>query len=589
MFLVVTSPILQRASSVAGVLSRWARCAPLALLLAACQGEVIGSPGSGPPTGATPPPGSEGNSGDGGGMAPPQPDLPRPPVGSFAGPIVSSPTQSSRFLRLNHLQWENSVRDALKLAQPLGLSKAFVAEPLRSTFDTNGSLLSVSADTFRDYQNAAESLASTVAHDATLLGRFAPGKDATELIQNLGKRAFRRPLSTAEVSACKSLFDKGASLIGSGDAFSDGAELVASYLFQSPHFIYREELSDAVVGGKVPLNSYEVASKLAYALTETMPDDALLAAADAGQLASRDKVIAEAQRLLATPAATAALLGFHDQLLVMRDFETISKRDSFPGFGEGVGEDLKQEAKQFIQDIVFKQNLGFQTLMTAPYTFANARVRGLYGLDAGSSGSEFARVELDPTQRAGLLTQIGFLAANGEQDTPNIIIRGVHIARKIMCVDLPPPPNNVPPLPALQPNSTNRQRVETATENSPCSGCHSTIINPLGVALEHLDGVGRYRTVDNGQPVDASVTYTVDEQPLALNGAVELANAIGGSEQAHACYAQHWAEYLYGRVVTRDTDNQLVQQGGWLSRDQESVQNLIVNLLATDAFLTRLP
>jgi hypothetical protein len=111
----------------------------------------------------------------------------------------------------------------------------------------------------------------------------------------------------------------------------------------------------------------------------------------------------------------------------------------------------------------------------------------------------------------------------------------------------------------------------------------------LGYALESLDGIGRYRTQDNGQPVDAATSYTIDDQLVPINGPVALANAIAASDQAHACYAQNWAEYLYGRVVTRATDNQLVQQGGWLSRDQASAQNLIVNLLATDAFLTRLP
>ncbi len=558
------------------------RSAPLVVLLAACQGELIGPSNDGPSVGPGPGPTGGGVTG--------QPDLPRPPLGTFAGPIVSQPSASSRFVRLNQTQWENSVRDALKLAQPLGLSKAFVAEPLRSTFDTNGSLLSVSADTFRDYQIAAESLAATLAHDSSIITRFAPNEDAAAFIKGLGKRAFRRPLTDAEVAACQTLFAKGPTLIGSGDAFADGAELVASYLFQSPHFVYREELSNTVVDGKVPLNSYELASKLSYALTESMPDDALFAAADAGQLTSRDQVIAEVKRLLATPAAQTALLSFHDQLLVMRDFETISKRDTFAGFGEGVGEDLKQEAKSFISDVVFKQDKGFLTLFTAPYTFANARVRGLYGLDAGgASATEFTRLDLDATQRAGLLTQIGFLAANGEQDTPNIIIRGVHIARKILCAALPPPPDNVPPLPASMPNSTNRQRVEGATKDAPCNGCHSTIINPLGIALEHLDGVGKYRTLDNGLPIDTATSYTIDDATVPINGAVELATAIAGSDQAHACYAQHWAEYLYGRVVTRDSDNQLVQQGGWLSRDQESAQNLIVNLLATDAFLTRLP
>jgi hypothetical protein len=324
-----------------------------------------------------------------------------------------------------------------------------------------------------------------------------------------------------------------------------------------------------------------------------MPDDALLTSADNNALSTRDQVVAEIKRVLATPGASDSLLDFHDQLLVMRNYDNISKKATFPGFETGVAEDLKQEAKHFIQDVVFQQDHGFSTLFTAPYTFANQRIRGLYGLGsqapAGGSATDFTKLALDPTQRAGLLTQIGFLAANGEQDTPNIIIRGVTIARKILCAALPPPPKNVPPLPAIAPNSTNRQRVETATKESPCNGCHTTIINPLGVALEHLDGVGKYRTVDNGQPIDSSGSYIIDGKSVPITGAVDLSAAIASSDQANACYAQNLAEYLYGRVVSHDTDHQLIQQGGWLSRDKESVQNLIVNLLATDAFLTRTP
>jgi hypothetical protein len=574
----VTPSILTRVAEAGSLL---ARSALVLLLAAGCQGELIG------PSGGTPP-GPDSN--NGGGASPMQADLPRPEVGTFAGPIVAKPGASTRFWRLNHTQWEHTVKDALKASAPLGLSQAFVAEPLRSTFDTNGSVLSVSADAFRDYQLAAESLASKLAHDPALRSGIASGTDATTFIKALGKRAFRRPLTEAEITACKTLFDKGSALIGSGDDFADGVELVAAYLFQSPHFVYREELSTAAVDGTVPLSSYEVASKLSYALTNSMPDDTLMGLADQDGLKSRDQVTSEIKRILATPAATSTILDFHDQLLVMREFETITKKEQFPGFEAGVGEDLKEESKHFIQDILVQQNKGFHDLMTAPYTFANSRIRGLYGTGAqGGSATEFTRLELDPSQRAGLLTQIGFLAANAEQDLPNIIIRGVHIARKILCAALPPPPNNVPPLPAIMPNMTNRQRVELATKDAPCNGCHTTIINPLGMALEHLDGVGKYRTVDNGQPVDTAVTYAIDGQSRAIDGAVELANAIADSDQAHACYAQHWAEYLYGRVVDRETDNQLVQQGGWLSRDQESAQNLIVNLLTTEAFLTRLP
>jgi len=161
-----------------------------------------------------------------------------------------------------------------------------------------------------------------------------------------------------------------------------------------------------------------------------------------------------------------------------------------------------------------------------------------------------------------------------------------------LCVGVPPPPDAVPPLPAIPPNSTNRQRVANLTKDAPCNGCHTTMINPLGFAFENLDGVGRFRTTENGQPIDASANYTLDGMPVSFNGAVPLLQAIAASKQAHDCYAQHWVEYLYGRdvdVINNAADTDLVVQAGALSKGNTSVKNLIVNLVATDAFLTRLP
>ncbi len=197
---------------------------------------------------------------------------------------------------------------------------------------------------------------------------------------------------------------------------------------------------------------------------------------------------------------------------------------------------------------------------------------------------------LDATERAGVLTQIGFLSAQGEGSTPNIIIRGVHIAKDILCQDIPPPPDNIPMLPAIGANSTNRQRVETLTAMAPCNGCHPPFINPLGFALEKLDGVGAWRTTENGQNIDARGTYTVDGSAVMFDGPVELAKTITSSTQAHACYAKHWAEYLYGRDIDAASgDADLVSQGGALSKNVPSLKNLILNLVTTEAFLTRLP
>jgi len=523
--------------------------------------------------------------------------------GSFNGTVVSQPGVTSRFVRLNHQQWENTVRDLLRIAAPLGLSTAFVAEPLRSTFDTNGSLLSVNADLWQDYQTAAETLAAKIAHDPKLLAAIVPsgapsdlaGK-AKALIQDFGRRVYRRPLTAEEVTRYVALFNKGPMLIGSTDAFVDGAELVLTGFFQSPHFLYRAELSSTVVDGKIALNDYEVASKLSYALTNSMPDDALFAAAGAKQLESREGVLEQAKRILATSVAGEMIADFHDQLLRMRDFEGIKKDEKlFPLFGAGAGADMKEEALTFIDNVIISQSQGFSELMTAPYTFANSRIARIYGLSvpapAAGQPDPFVRVQLDASQRGGFLTQVGFLASHAEGQIPNIIMRGVHMAKDILCVDIPPPPDAIPPLPPLGANSTNRQRVETLTKNAPCSGCHPPFINPLGFAFENLSGVGAYRTQENGLPIDARGTYTIDDKMVSFDGPVELVKLIAASHQGNACYARHWVEYLYGRDIdlANEADKNLIAQGGFFSKSNPSLKELILNLVSTDAFLARLP
>ena len=182
-----------------------------------------------------------------------------------------------------------------------------------------------------------------------------------------------------------------------------------------------------------------------------------------------------------------------------------------------MGADLKQESLAFVKDVVVNQGRGLVELLTAPYTFANARVGRMYGAPPRGPTS-FAQLDLDRHQRAGLLTQIGFLAANAEEQTPNIIIRGVRIAHDVLCMDLPPPPDAVPPLPAIAPNSTNRQRVEQLTSPAPCNSCHDASINPLGFAFENLDGLGRFRTQENGRPIDATGSYSLDGADVPFDG-----------------------------------------------------------------------
>ena len=423
----------------------------------------------------------------------------------------------------------------------------------------------------------------------------AAGK-AQAFVQGFGRRAFRRPLTQAENTRYLALFNKGPQLYGTADAFADGAELVIAAFLQSPNFLYRSEVSGTAVNGRIALDDYEVASRLSYGLVATMPDDALMTAADGKRLRTRDGVLEHARRLLDTPAAKQTIADFHGQLLRVRNYEGIKKDEKLsPLFPQGVGEDLKQETLAFVHEVVFAQGKGLKELLTASYTFANSRVGRMYGQNTSAPAAgrpdPFLRIQLDGAQRAGLLTQMGFLTANAEEATPNIIIRGVHIAHDVLCAEPPPPPDAVPPLPAVAPNSTNRQRVEQLTGAAPCNSCHERHINPLGFAFENLDGLGRFRTQDNGQPIDARSSYQLDGMDVAFDGPTALIKAIAESKQAHDCYTRRLAEYLYGREIDMQNaaDAGLVDQAGLRSKANMSVKDMVLNLVATDAFLTRLP
>ncbi|HEY2903778.1 MAG TPA: DUF1592 domain-containing protein [Polyangia bacterium] len=528
-----------------------------------------------------------------------------PPVNipiSASGPISSVASDSTRFPRLTHAQWENTTRDLLRMASVSGLSSTFVAEPLQSAFNNNGSVLNVDQDMREDYQGAAETLAHKVASTPAMLTALTPAAPAdaagkmNAFLKTFGARAFRRPMTDAEVTRYAALFAKGPMLIASGNDFADGVELTVSAFLQSPDFLYRVETSSAVVGGKVPLNDYEIASRLSFGLTNSMPDDTLMAAADAKKLTTHDGLVAEANRLIGAPAVQAAIGDFQTQLMHMADYDAITRDPTqAPLLQTGAPADLRQEALSFMSDVVFTQGKGWNEILTSPYTFANSRVSQLYGLPATTPAAgkpdPFVKVQLDPTQRAGILTQMGFLVSNGVGGTPNIIIRGVHMVRDILCLPLPPPPNMVPALPAIAPNSTNRKRVEELTMNAPCNTCHTAIINPLGFAFENLDGFGKWRTQEtNGQPIDATGSYSLDGKSFNFDGPVGLVKNMAASNQAHDCFSQHLIEYLYGRDTdASDADKNLIQQAGMRSQNNTSVKDLMVELVSTESFTTRLP
>jgi hypothetical protein len=510
------------------------------------------------------------------------------------GEPAVAPLDTSRFPRLSHLQWENTVQDLLQLAQPSGLSASFTGDPLGGIFDNNESSLLVAPGLWADYQTAAEQLSVLVTSDAAQLDKLIPAGApadaagrARAFIEAFGMRAYRRPLTPAEVTGYLALFAKGKDLVDGPDDFAKGARLTLQAFLQSPHFVYRVEASSAALGATIPLSDFELATKLSYMLWNTMPDDALFAAAKAGKLATTEGVLAQATRLLDDDRARVMVASFHHQLFQYDHYDDLTKDPTlFPDFTPALGADMKREAEMFIEDVVFAQQGGIKEILTEPTTYVNSGLAAIYGLK-GNFGSDFVKVSLDPKTRSGILTRIGFLASNATSHEQHSIHRGVFINRRVICAKLPDPPNNVPPLPPAAAYKTNRERVEKHTGKGTCGAtCHGTLINPAGFAFEHYGAIGQYEDTENGNPVNSADTYNLDGKDVSYQDAVEFDDLIAESDQVHACYAKHWLQYAYGRA---DQAADGVAIADLAKESRKGARSLILALTQTQAFRSRIP
>jgi len=511
--------------------------------------------------------------------------------------IVATP----RVARLSRPQWSNAVRDLLKLTDISEIDSNVSGDALIG-FDDEADALFVTESLRAQLFDASEKLADKVTADAAALARLIPANAPTDtagrgkaFITSFGQRAFRRPLTDAEVTTHVTLFSKGPTLYPGVDAFKAGASLVIQAMLQSPHFLYRTELGAATAGAtKVPLNDWEVGAKLALSITNTIPDDTLLAAAAAGQLRDATGVAAQAKRLMDGATGAVGLSNFNLQVYRLGAYDGITREASaFPDFKANTPAAMKQEVLQFLT-WQFTQNRGIKDFYTTPVGFVNSLLAPLYGLTGSYSTDPvmLTKVDLDPTQRSGLLTQAGFLSSYlSVGNEPDIIHRGVFIAERLLCKMLPPPdPKAAGTMISDTPGMTNRERVEMTTGKGTCGEiCHGALFNPLGFAFENYDAIGKFRTTDQGKPVNAADSYRLDGQLKTFTNGVELSRLLADAKETHACYLQNMMGYLHGRVLAVD-ERPTVDYYARLSRaGMASLRDLELAIVTSDAFLNRLP
>ena len=515
-----------------------------------------------------------------------------PPETTDACASAEQPAPGAQDLRrLSARQFAASVSDLLP---GVALANPFPAATV-GIFDTAGGNNTMTATSTFDLSEAAAAVAMQSTTDLPALLGCTPAPEAqadgciTAFVRDFGGRAFRRPLSEGADGELEALLDLYATLRSQEDPQGAVAGVVEAIL-QSPQFLY---IANTPTGAGqdvavVPLGGYALASRLSYFLWNSPPDAILLAAARAGELGEPAQLATQARRMLGDPRARSVVRSFHRQWLNLRP-PTGLQRDTgvFPGFGPGLVQDLYEEVDRFVDHVVWESEGTFTDLMTDPTVFANARLEALYGLPPQSSGPDaWHRATL--AERPGLLTRGAFLVNHAHVAASSPIQRGVFVIRRMLCQSINVPDNV--DTSAFEPGSsqgmeTIRDKLAQHRRDPSCSACHQ-MIDPIGLAFEHFDAVGGYRSeYPNGALVDAAGSLA---SPAGeFEDATGLLQLLADDGEVQTCYAQQWLSYAIGRNVGRDDRCSVHALRSALEAGGTTVQDLLVSVTQTDAFRFR--
>ncbi|MBL8949301.1 MAG: DUF1592 domain-containing protein [Myxococcaceae bacterium] len=481
-------------------------------------------------------------------------------------------------------QYDEIVADLLQdTSRP---ARDLEAPSSETRFDNHADWVSMDEVRLRFYLSSAEGLATrALTRQASVFPCAAPMAAQEEacvgqIFDTFGRRAWRRTLTADERTTLLGVFRTVRAL--SGATYNDALSAVLQVVLQSPQFLYVTEVGTPVVGATRPtsrLTPLETATKLSLYLWGTVPDVALLDAAEQGRLETKQDVEREVRRLLASPKAREGYLHFASQWLETEHLADVSKNaTTFPLWSPDVSNAARAELETFIGD-TYAGGKNYAALLTARDTSVNATLAPLYGVQAGATSL--------PASRAGVLTRVAWLAAHSHPEATSPTFRGKSIRTRMLCEEVSPPPPGVNVmLPNVTGPATIRQRLSVHIEaGSSCFSCHR-LMDPIGFGLESYDGIGVSRTTDNGLPVDDRGEIVGGSTAGTFTGPIELSQRLADSPEANRCYLTQAYRYAQGRTETSrdrchlDAAQRSLPAGA-------SLQDVAVAITTSDAFLTR--
>jgi hypothetical protein len=577
----------------------------LSLALAACGSDMEGTKSGGPGTSGVGNNGSSGNSGTGGNGGTSGTSSTGGGAGTSGGaagtsgaagtggggPVdvcVPGVPASSQVPRMLNAQYDNVMRDLLGVTTLAAASNGLPSTLLAD--DSQGSLTDIS---WNAYLTTAEKIATEVMAGANKTKFIncdpAVGTCLVDTIRSFGRKAFRRPLTDAEVTS----FQRFNDLTPKGTP-AEVAEAVLYAFLASPSFIMLPELSQTPEGAGFSLSSHEVATRLSFLIWGSIPDDALNAAADAEMLTTKEQILAQAQRMVLEREKTAPVVAsFHRYYADIRlgshwasiEHDTMK----YPNWISTINATMMAEIDSFFEEVAF-QNGTFKDLFLSPVAYVNRDTAPIYGLPAADYTTALTRVELDPNQRPGFLTRVGFLASYSSGGSTSPILRGAYISKNVLGTHIEDPPPEAAKTPVPPGNYTTQRQVVTAlTSAEMCVGCHASVINPWGFPLEVYDSIGGMQTVDPlGGAIDATSEVELsDGTTQPITAPIELMTLLGTGKDARRRYAEKWVTFTTGRVPNQNDACVVNDLNTKLSSDGYTILNVIADLTQADSFRLR--
>lgn len=422
------------------------------------------------------------------------------------------------------------------------------------------------------------------------LPESASGADdacAEEFVRVVGRRLLRRPLEPAEIDGRVVLARNAAADLSD---FYGGLEVALATLLVSPEFLFRVELDeeDPDDASARRITSLTMASRLSYFLWNTAPDDELLAAGEAGDLVDDQALASQVDRILSSPRLDESVRALFSD---MYEFDLIEqglvRKDTaiFPAYSQAVLQDAREQTLRVITDHLLEQDGDYRALFTTRSSFMTRPLGLVYRVPVASpDGWESFRFPND-SRRAGLLTHVSLLALHSHPGRSSPTLRGKFIREVLLCQDVPPPPGDIDfsmfADEAALSSSTARDRLEVHNNDPACAGCHG-LMDPLGLALEHLDGLGMERETENGEVIDASgeLGGTTFEGPPTLGATIAAEPALT------RCFVQTLYRYAVGREPEAGESDLLDYLTESFAHSGYRLRELLRELVLSDGFRT---